>query len=307
MKINLMSKKSINFHFLNDYDPALEKLGWSAERLLFIDSNACLIKIRQFGELLARRIAKELNAGFWRDTSFFEILQYLDNSPLINSEVVDKFHQIRVTGNEATHKLEDGSGIASRNLRLAWELGVWFHFKFMGNDELQATHFILPKDVEEEKQELLDEINELQERLELKEEEHEELRELNAKRISLYSSQSEELNRIQKDLEACLEVLPVFFKFIQNTDEYRELAHKLKCKPNMTETFYEIRLLNSTEEYSKAAKEVPRGLSEGETETHGKLEVEEGGDESRIGSGLFQLLLICFGILVTIVILKRLA
>ena len=48
---------SANFDFLTEHDPQLVRLGGLAERYFKGDSNTSLIKLRQFGELLAQLTA----------------------------------------------------------------------------------------------------------------------------------------------------------------------------------------------------------------------------------------------------------
>ena len=45
---------SANFDFLGKYDVQLVRLGALAERYFKEDPNTCLIKLRQFGEVLAQ-------------------------------------------------------------------------------------------------------------------------------------------------------------------------------------------------------------------------------------------------------------
>ena len=48
---------SPNFAFLKVHDLQLVRLGSQAERYFAEDPNTCLIKLRQFGELLAQLVA----------------------------------------------------------------------------------------------------------------------------------------------------------------------------------------------------------------------------------------------------------
>ncbi|NJO30157.1 MAG: hypothetical protein HC874_23470, partial [Richelia sp. SL_2_1] len=48
---------SPNFGFLASHDSQLARLGTLAERYFADDPNTCLIKLRQFGELLAQLVA----------------------------------------------------------------------------------------------------------------------------------------------------------------------------------------------------------------------------------------------------------
>jgi hypothetical protein len=59
------SALSPNFVFLTRHEPQLVRLGTLAERYFKDDPCTCLIKLRQFGELLAQLTAA--NAGLYRD------------------------------------------------------------------------------------------------------------------------------------------------------------------------------------------------------------------------------------------------
>lgn len=52
-----MSGTSANFRFLAKRYPLLDALGGQAERLFAIDPTAALVKLRGFGEQLARAVA----------------------------------------------------------------------------------------------------------------------------------------------------------------------------------------------------------------------------------------------------------
>lgn len=51
---------SLNFAFLSYYNPLLDRLGAQAERYFRDDPNTSLLKLRQFGELLAQTVAAKL-------------------------------------------------------------------------------------------------------------------------------------------------------------------------------------------------------------------------------------------------------
>ena len=51
------TKKSPNFSFLSEHSTLLAQCAIQAERYVFDDPNTALIKLRQFGELLAQEVA----------------------------------------------------------------------------------------------------------------------------------------------------------------------------------------------------------------------------------------------------------
>jgi hypothetical protein len=61
--------RSHNFSFMRVYEPQFERLGALAERYFRGDPNTCLIKLRQFGELLALETGHRragISTGWWR-------------------------------------------------------------------------------------------------------------------------------------------------------------------------------------------------------------------------------------------------
>ncbi|MCL0881283.1 restriction endonuclease subunit R, partial [Klebsiella pneumoniae] len=52
---------SANFAFLEEYDPLFVQITTTAEQVFASDPNTTLMKLRQFGEVLAQNIAVRLN------------------------------------------------------------------------------------------------------------------------------------------------------------------------------------------------------------------------------------------------------
>jgi type I restriction enzyme, R subunit len=96
-------KVSQNFAFLNVYSSELVRLGSLAEQYFLNDPNTCLIKLRQFGELLAQQVAAKV--GLYEDPneSQVELLRRLENRQTIIGKVAQLFHEVRKVGNQATH------------------------------------------------------------------------------------------------------------------------------------------------------------------------------------------------------------
>jgi type I restriction enzyme R subunit len=56
-----MISVSTNFSFLQSQNSQLAHLASLAEYFLHIDTNTCLVKLRQFGELLAKQVALKVS------------------------------------------------------------------------------------------------------------------------------------------------------------------------------------------------------------------------------------------------------
>ncbi len=94
---------SFNFAFLAVHDPQLVRLGALAEQYFTSDPNTCLIKLRQFGELLAQLVAAEVGLYVSPDERQIDLLRRLKDRGLLKGKVDRLFHQLRRSGNEVTH------------------------------------------------------------------------------------------------------------------------------------------------------------------------------------------------------------
>ncbi len=119
-----------NFELLEQYDEQLVRFGALAERYFKEDPNTCLIKLRQFAELLAQQVAARMGLFTSPQEPFADLLQRLKVDRVIPREVGDLFYQLRVSGNQAAHALRDDHAGALTALKLARQLAIWFHKTF---------------------------------------------------------------------------------------------------------------------------------------------------------------------------------
>jgi type I restriction enzyme R subunit len=138
---------SPNFGFLGQHDAQLERLGALAERYFAEDPNTCLIKLRQFTEVLAQLVAAKTGFFTSPDEPQADLLRRLAFERVLPREVGDFFHQIRIGGNKATHALGGNHSEALTALKLARQLGVWFHRTF-ADRKFKAGSFVPPPDPE---------------------------------------------------------------------------------------------------------------------------------------------------------------
>ena len=95
--------ETANFGFLAKHDVQLMRLGALAERYFGDDPNTTLIKLRQFGELLAQLTAAKAGLFTNPDEPQSDLLRRLKFERVLPAEVADFFHQVRIAGNQATH------------------------------------------------------------------------------------------------------------------------------------------------------------------------------------------------------------
>ncbi|HEY3788834.1 MAG TPA: hypothetical protein VGL71_08270, partial [Urbifossiella sp.] len=90
---------SSNFAFLASKQPFLVRLAAAAERYVFDDPTAALVKLRLFAELMAKRVLAEAGVEFTPLDKFEEILFRLRDQRVASPEVLELFHGIRKAGN----------------------------------------------------------------------------------------------------------------------------------------------------------------------------------------------------------------
>src|ERR1035438_8398903 len=140
-----MKRISANFDFLGKHDVQLVRLGALAERYFKEDPNTCIIKLRQFGEVLAQLTAAKVGLLASPEEPQADLLRRLKFERIVPREVGELFHQLRIAGNRATHAQADDHGEALSMLKIARQLGIWFQRTF-GQTGFSAGPFVPPSD-----------------------------------------------------------------------------------------------------------------------------------------------------------------
>ena len=136
---------SANFNFLVAHDVQLVRLGALAERYFTDDPNTCLIKLRQFGEVLAQLTAAKAGLFTSQDEPQADLLRRLKFERIVPREIGDLFHHVRVVGNRATHAQGGDYAEALTTIKIARQLGVWFHLTF-SDKTFSSGPFVPPPD-----------------------------------------------------------------------------------------------------------------------------------------------------------------
>jgi len=154
-----------NFTVLQEHDEQLLRLGMLAERYFAEDPNTCLLKLRQLAELLAQLVASRVGLYLSPEESQFELLRRLEDQGILPREIAQLFGEIRRAGNAASHTLKSDHQTALAMLKIARQLGLWFHRTFK-DPSLKSGPFIPPTAPRDENLELRAELarldNELQ-------------------------------------------------------------------------------------------------------------------------------------------------
>ena len=142
----MISINSANFGFLKADSPQLVRLGALAEHYFQDDPNTCLIKLRQFGELLAQTTAANAGTLSSQEESQTDLLGRLKFERVLPGETADLFHQLRIAGNHATHHQAGTHAEALASLKIARQLGIWFYRTFKRDPKFSPGPFTPPPD-----------------------------------------------------------------------------------------------------------------------------------------------------------------
>lgn len=93
--------QSPNFGFLARYDARLVLVATRAEQYFPEDPVTSLMKLRQFGEMLAQQVAARTGVFATMEESQAELLARLRREGVVPRDVLDVFHDLRRCGNDA--------------------------------------------------------------------------------------------------------------------------------------------------------------------------------------------------------------
>jgi type I restriction enzyme R subunit len=153
-----------NFSHLKEHDEQLLRLGLLAERYFPDDPNTCLLKLRQLGELLAQLLAARVGLFGGPEESQYDLLRRLQDGGVLPRDVAQLFGEVRRAGNAASHGLAGDHRTALNTLKLAWQMGLWFHRTFKDPD-YKSGPFIPPVAPRDESDGLREELTRLSEAL----------------------------------------------------------------------------------------------------------------------------------------------
>jgi len=151
---------SSNFAHLQTHDEQLLRLGMLAERYFADDPNTCLLKLRQLAEVLAQIVASGVGLLDRPDEGQYELLFRLRDHGILPDEIYQLFGEVRRAGNAASHVLSGDHHTALSTLKIAWQIGVWFHRTFQ-DPGFKSGPFIPPRPPENETAELRIELDAL--------------------------------------------------------------------------------------------------------------------------------------------------
>jgi hypothetical protein len=184
-----------NFVFLSRKFDFLAGLAQQAESYAHSDPESCAIKLRCLAEQIAAEIYKAVGVRAERSDNFVDLLKSEVFLQVVDDDVVDKFHHLRVKGNRAAH----GKGLSIDDalalLKDGFYISAWYYASYAGGSIDDIPQYVSPAPPEDIISPLLEDNAKLKQNLLLQSEELE-------KAIA-------ELNASQRDVQFTLSQIPI--------------------------------------------------------------------------------------------------
>jgi len=137
-------QQSLNFEILRNRWPELADLGASAEEYAYSDPQSAMLKLRCFAELIVNYIYRDLNLFFDSNWDFFDKLKGKEFNKIISRLILDKFHAIRMKGNNAIHKNKINTDDMVWLINEAYCIACWIYTSYKEGTTNLCKEFIQP-------------------------------------------------------------------------------------------------------------------------------------------------------------------
>ena len=151
---------SSNFDFCYKYWPDLTAYGKLAEKYLYTDPNACIIKVGIMSENILSKIFEYEKIAKPEVSTALNLTKILKEEGLLPKNVEDCLYIIRKSRNSAVHSNLDSLDEAKKQLRTIFYLLNWFMVVY-GDWQYKPKAFVLPE--KEDSKEEVKEIEQLEE------------------------------------------------------------------------------------------------------------------------------------------------
>jgi len=125
--------ESSNFQPLQKRWPQLYEHANFSEQYVYTDAHTAIVKLRCFAEQLVGILYRELNLPCEHNDGFFEKLNSNIFFEIIDGNILEKLHAIRMLGNKAAHGRNIKSDDALALLRDAYLIGQWLFKTYSGS------------------------------------------------------------------------------------------------------------------------------------------------------------------------------
>ena len=134
-----------NFEFLKDVEPhVLYRIAYLAETYLYTDPNGCLMKLRQFAEVMVNEIFQIEHIALPHDNNQANRISALKREGIIEHQLGSILNQLRQRGNEAAHAGFDSVSSAKTNLQMAYKLAQWYALSY--GEGTGGHTFVMPQE-----------------------------------------------------------------------------------------------------------------------------------------------------------------
>lgn len=140
----MSTQASPNFAYLAHHDARLVALATQAEEHFAADPTITLFKLRQFGEVLARRAAAKVGLFIDPGEGQQQLIDRLFDRGFIRVQQKSLFHDLRRVGNAAVHEGKGDHREALHQLRMARELAIWFQRTYGNDRKFDPGPFVPP-------------------------------------------------------------------------------------------------------------------------------------------------------------------
>lgn len=134
-----------NFEFLKDIEPLLlYRIAYLAETYLYTDPNGCLMKLRQFAEVMVNEVFQIEHIALPYDNNQANRISVLKRKGIIEHQLGSILNQLRQRGNEAAHAGFDSVSSAKTNLQMAYKLAQWYALSY--GEGTGGHTFVMPQE-----------------------------------------------------------------------------------------------------------------------------------------------------------------
>ena len=134
-----------NFEFLKDVEPhVLYRIAYLAETYLYTDPNGCLMKLRQFAEVMVNEVFQIEHIVLPHDNNQANRISVLKREGIIEHQLGSILNQLRQRGNEAAHAGFDSVSSAKTNLQMAYKLAQWYALSY--GEGTGGHTFVMPQE-----------------------------------------------------------------------------------------------------------------------------------------------------------------
>ena len=136
--------KSLNFEMLRNRWPDWANLGAAAENYVYSDPESCLVKLRNYIELVVRWLYSKERLPEGYRSSLFDLVSSHSFKSAMPEQITMKLDAIRIHGNRAAHGDKIKPADASWLLKEAHIIGAWIYLRYAGGHADDFSRFSLP-------------------------------------------------------------------------------------------------------------------------------------------------------------------